>query len=279
MRFALSDAPMGPKSCLRLNLPEAARTGFRQPGGRYEGMVANANQARREFVAFHGDPARKAFYLERLRNHVRKDDVIQGAAEWNGGSWGVIGCTVHSSDRSRYEADLGIPTEVASLEEIIFERLPEEEAKRFSLEFLEAVPVGTDLSFVWPAIARWLLIDPKCGIIRFAQTPETRAAILLVADLYARVLRHEPVSPQRFRDAVQIAGPLGEGVAAQVVSGAAEAVFDTTQITAWTVGRACLIGPEQMWPAIKAKLLDLLRSARAHRSPAPLRQLRLAAAS
>ena len=191
-------------------------------------MVANANQARREFVAFHGDPARKAFYLERLRNHVRKDDVIQGAAEWNGGNWGVIGCTVHSSDRSRYEADLGIPTEVASLEEIIFERLPEEEAKRFSLEFLEAVPVGTDLSFVWPAIARWLLIDPKCGIIRFAQTPETRAAILLVADLYARVLRHEPVSPQRFRDAVQIAGPLGEGVAAQVVSGAAEAVFDTT---------------------------------------------------
>ena len=197
-----------------------------------------------------------------------KEEIIQGVAGWNGTKGGVIGCTVHSNDRSRYESDLGIPTEVASLEEIIFERLPEEEAKRFALEFLEAAPIGADLSFVWPAIARWLLIDPECGIIRFAQTPETRAAILSVADLYARVLRCEPVSPQQFRDAVQIAGPLGEGVAAQVVSGAAEAVSDTIQITAWTVGRACLIAPDAMWPAIKAKLLDLLRSARVHRSSA-----------
>jgi hypothetical protein len=241
-------------------------------------MVPNANQSRPQFVAFHGDPARKAFYLERLRSHVSKDEVVQGVAEWNGREGGVIGCTVHSNDRSRYEADLGIPTEIASLEEIIFQQLPEEEARRFSLDFLQAVPVGADLSFVWPAIARWLLIDPQRGIIRFAETPETRAAILLVADLYGRVLRGEPVSPQQFRDAVQIAGPLGEGVAAQVVSGAAEAVSDPIQITAWTVARACSVAPEELWPAIKSRLLDLLRTARAHRSPAPSRQLRLAAA-
>ena len=220
----------------------------------------------------------KAFYLERVRSHVHKEEIIQGVAGWNGTKGGVIGCTVHSNDRSRYESDLGIPTEVASLEEIIFERLPEEEAKQFALEFLEAAPIGADLWFVWPAIARWLLIDPECGIIRCAQTPETRAAILLVADLYARVLRCEPVSPQQFRDAVQIAGPLGEEVAAQVVAGAAEAVSDTIQITAWTVGRACLIAPEAMWPAIKAKLLDLLRSARVHRSSDLSPRFRLAAA-
>ena len=70
-------------------------------------------------------------------------------------------------------------TEVASLEEIIFERLPEEEAKRFSLSsFSKPSLIGADLSFVWPAIARWLLIDPERGIIRCAQTTETRAAIL-----------------------------------------------------------------------------------------------------
>jgi hypothetical protein len=242
-------------------------------------MVLNELQSKQALVAFHGDPARKAFYLERLRSHIDKDEIVQGAAEWNGGKGGVIGCTVHSSDRSRYEPDLGIPAEVASLEEIIFERLPRNDAKRFSLDFLEAVPVGADLSFVWPGIARWLLIDPERGMIRFAQTAETRAAIARVADLYARVLRREPVSPQQFRDAVQIAGPLGEGVAAQVVSGAAEAVFERIQITGWTVAKACSVAPEEMWPAIKAKLLDLLGSARAHRSPAPSRQLRLAAAS
>jgi hypothetical protein len=241
-------------------------------------MAPDATQLPREFAAFHGNSAVKAFYLERLRSHMHKEEIVQGVAEWNGDKGGVIGCTVHSNDRSRYEPDLGIPTEVASLVEILFERLPEEEAKLFALEFFEAVPVGADLSFVWPAIARWLLIDPKCGIIRFAQTPETRAAILLVADLYARVLRREPVSPQRFRDAVQIAGPLGEGIAAQVVSGAAEAVSDTIQITAWTVGRACLVAPDEMWPAIKSKLLDLLGSARAHHPAAFSHRIRLAAA-
>jgi hypothetical protein len=242
-------------------------------------MVLNALQSKQALAAFHGDPARKAFYLERLRSHVDKDEIVQGVAEWNGGKGGVIGCTVHSSDRSRYEPDLGIPAEVASLEEIIFQQLPEEQAKRFSLDFLQAISVGADLSFVWPAIARWLLIDPQRGIIRFAQTPATRAAILLVADLYARVLRCEPVAPQQFRDAAQIAGPLGEGVAAQVVSGAAEAVSDPIQITAWTVARGCSVAPEELWPAIKSRLLDLLRSARAQHSPAPSRQLRLAAAS
>ncbi len=242
-------------------------------------MVLNGIQSKQALVAFHGDRARKAFYLDRLRSHVRRDEIVQGAVRWTAGRGGVIGCTVHSHDRARYEPDLGIPAELASLEEIIFERLPAEEAKRFSLEFLEAVPVGADLSFVWPAIARWLLIDPERGIIRLAQTAETRAAIHKVAELYARVLRCEPVSPQQFRDAVQIAGPLGEGVAAQVVSGAAEAISDPIQVTAWTVGRACSVAPEEMWPAIKSRLLDLVRSARAHRSPAPLRQLRLAAAS
>jgi hypothetical protein len=242
-------------------------------------MVLNRIQSKQAFMAFHGDPALKASCLERLRSHVRRDEIAQGVAGWTAGKGGVIGCTVHSNDRCRYEPDLGIPAEVASLEEIIFERLPEEEAKRFSLEFLEAVPVAADLSFVWPAIAQWLLTDPERGIIRFAQTAETRAAIQRVADLYARVLRCEPVSPQQFRDAVQIAGPLGEGIAAQVVSGAAEAVSDPIQITAWTVGRACSVAPEEMWPAIKSKLLDLVQSARAHRSPARSRQLRLAAAS
>jgi hypothetical protein len=239
-------------------------------------MVLNEIQSKQALVAFHGDPAMKAFYLDRLRSHVRQDEIVQGVFKWTAGKGGVIGCTVHSNDRSRYEPDLGIPAEVASLEEIIFERLPEEEANRFSLEFLEAVPVGADLSFVWPAIARWLLTDPERGVIRFAQTAETRAAIQRVADLYSRVLRCETVSPQQFRDAVQIAGPLGEGVAAQVVSGAAEAVSDPIQITAWTVGRACLVAPDEMWPAVKSKLLDLVRSAPAHRAPALSRRMRLA---
>jgi hypothetical protein len=168
---------------------------------------------------------------------------------------------VDGSGTSRYEADLGIPEVLACLADMVLERLPDEEAKRFALEFVDAVPVGADLSSVWPAIARWLLTDPECGIIRFAPTTGTRSALKRVASLYARMLRSEPVSPQEFRDAVQIAGPLGEGAAAQVVSGAAEAASGPVEMARWTVAKACSVAPDAMWPALKRKLIELVRSA------------------
>jgi hypothetical protein len=80
---------------------------------------------------------------------------------------------------------------LAHLEEIIFERLPDDEGKRFAVEFLEAIPVGADLSLVWPAVAHWLLVDPRQGVIGSAQTNETRSAIEKVASLYARMLHGE----------------------------------------------------------------------------------------
>ena len=44
-------------------------------------MVLDADSVEAsDLVAFHGDPALKAFYLERLRSHVRQEEIAQGVA-------------------------------------------------------------------------------------------------------------------------------------------------------------------------------------------------------
>ncbi|MGG6283718.1 hypothetical protein ACQ4M3_19225 [Leptolyngbya sp. AN03gr2] len=47
------------------------------------------------------------------------------------------------------------------MEDRIFEGLENREAKEFPLEFLEAIPVGADLSNVWNLFAVWLLEEVK----------------------------------------------------------------------------------------------------------------------
>ena len=231
---------MGPRKLPPPERPRGSADGFRQPGKGMREMVQNAIQSRREFVAFHGDPARKAFYLERLRNHVRKDEIDprSGRVErWQGGRDRLHRPQQRSlSVRARpRHPDGSCLTRGDHLRAA---------ARGGSQAILSRISRGRPCRggpFVRLARHRSLAADrSRVRDHSIRADAETRAAILLVADLYARVLRREPVSPQRFRDAVQIAGPLGEGVAAQVVSGAAEAVFDTIQITAWTVGQGLL---------------------------------------
>jgi hypothetical protein len=59
-------------------------------------------------IAFHGDPAIKAFYLGRVRAH-RKADEIRHGFYWQGGKGCAVGCTLHSNSHTAYEDELGIP--------------------------------------------------------------------------------------------------------------------------------------------------------------------------
>ena len=45
-------------------------------------MVLNEIQSKQALVAFHGDATLKAFYLDRLRSHVRQDEIVQGVFGW-----------------------------------------------------------------------------------------------------------------------------------------------------------------------------------------------------
>jgi hypothetical protein len=143
-------------------------------------------------IAYHGDSAIKAEYLARVRAHREADELIHGTY-WKDGKGCAVGCTVHSGDHSRYEAELGIPIQLARIEDGLFESLPNGQAMLWPEAFLDAIPVGADLRIAYWQFMHWLLVDPTEGVIRFAKADRTKDAIGKVGDLYARLLRGETV--------------------------------------------------------------------------------------
>ena len=127
--------------------------------------------------AFHGDPAVKEKYLARLRAHHAADEIIQGVG-YNGSHGCAVGCTLNKHDHRAYENELGLPQWLARLEDRIFEGLPPKDAQQFAIDFLEAVPVGADVSKV-----RWQLASQRHrrDKERFAENKELYADELRAA--------------------------------------------------------------------------------------------------
>jgi hypothetical protein len=63
----------------------------------------------------------------------------------------------------------------------------------FPLRFIQAVPVGVDLSLVWPKFAIWLLGDEKDGVIKYVETDEQKKIIIDIVELYKRVIAGESI--------------------------------------------------------------------------------------
>src|SRR6185369_15748966 len=104
-------------------------------------------------LSYHGDPAVKAKYVARVEEHARLDRIVQGQG-WSKDDDGqyrgcAIGCTLENYEHARYPIELGVPVEIARLEDKIFESLPVDEAMQWPGAVLRAIPVGRDLSLVW----------------------------------------------------------------------------------------------------------------------------------
>ena len=138
--------------------------------------------------AFHNEPKIKEKYLDRVTMHEKADEIIKGQY-WENGKGCAVGCTIHSSNHASYETELGIPRIIARLEDGIFENLPNDLAKTWPRRFLEAIPVGADLSMVWPRFAVWLLLDKKYGVIQFAKTDAQKKAIKDVGNAYKAFIK------------------------------------------------------------------------------------------
>jgi hypothetical protein len=106
-------------------------------------------------LAFHNDNAIRQKYLDRVIAHKDADEIIQGAY-WENGRGCAVGCTIHGSEHAKYETELGIPQALARLEDRIFEGLTNGLAKEWPLRFLQAVPLGKDLSLVSWKFLYWL---------------------------------------------------------------------------------------------------------------------------
>jgi len=157
-------------------------------------------------IAYHGDISIKEKYISRMKAHIVADELVQGIGwESNGTTKGcAVGCTLNNYQHASYETELGIPRIVAHLEDRIFEGLSVEDAKDFPLSFLEAIPVGADLSNIYKHFFIWMLTDSEDGVIKFAKTDQTKDAIQKVSDLLGKSLLHE-VTIEEFRTVRDIA--------------------------------------------------------------------------
>ena len=158
---------------------------------------------------------KKDLLVAEIIRHREADQLMQGTyGQEKHGDWKgcAVGCAIHSlnltlgktystNDHSVYETELGIPELLAILEDRIFEGLSVEDSKTWPEKFMQAVPVEADLSLVWPKFAVWLLVDEKDGVLQYADSHRSIAAITRVAELYKKVIDGETVDRQTWRDA------------------------------------------------------------------------------
>lgn len=152
---------------------------------------------------FHGKQELKDMLIEEIKWHRSQDMITQGTyREEVDGKWRgcAVGCAIHSlnrklgknydfADYTVYETELGIPRAVVELEDRIFKELAKNLFLDFPLRFMEAVPVGVDLWYVFPSMMIFILNDCKQHA-----TPQTQNVMDDVIHLFQRQLAGEEVS-------------------------------------------------------------------------------------
>jgi len=189
-------------------------------------------------LAYHGDPKIKAKYLRRVRAHARADRLIQGTG-WDTESRRgcAVGCTLESYDHSRYPVELGVPVELAYLEDAIFEGLEPAKAKVWPALFLSSIKPGADLDRVWHQWAAETLREDLLPIQGVQERADIKEAIERVAGLHCRA-RTAKVTNEEWAAAAAAAA------AAARAAGAA----------AWVAAEAAA------WDKMAARLIRLLKS-------------------
>ena len=219
--------------------------------------------------AFHNDSLIKEKYITRLQAHYQADEIIKGQY-WKNGKGCAVGCTIHSSNHEEYESKLGIPKDIAHLQDLIFEGLPNKLAKQFPLEFLSSINVGADLKNVKNLFTIWLLTDQKYGVIQYV---DNKKVIQDVADAFAKNMI-SPFSVEEWEELrknandASIAGVYSDSkydvyssysAAAYSVAAAAYSVFSTTALYYASTAYSAKNTKLKWYIAASNKLIELLK--------------------
>ena len=94
--------------------------------------------------AYHGKIETKKFYVNRMKQHIKADELVRGNA-WDGEKGCAVGCTLNKYNHKAYETELGIPEWLAKVEDTLFEGMSLKKSKTFPKLFLEAIKPGVDL--------------------------------------------------------------------------------------------------------------------------------------
>jgi hypothetical protein len=224
-----------------------------------------------QVLAYHSDQEVKSAVLAQLQAHHDADEIIKGVY-WQRGKGCAVGCTIHSGNHVEYEPRFGIPQALARIEDRVFEGLPNDRAKLWPLQFMDAIRPGADLSRIWPQFAVWLLTDKSHGVIRHARTDALRAITAEISYLYARGETDRAVwyevwtRARAIRAAAATAYAAATAAAADSAAEAARAAEDTAAAAAYATAAYATDADDEAarqehFAAQADKLIELLRAA------------------
>ena len=112
----------------------------------------------------------KKMYIARVKAHRKADELVRGVTwESNGTQQGcAVGCTLHTYDHGRYPELLGVPEQIAHLEDWLFENMPTNHLM-WPERFLSAIQEGADLSKVYP---QWVVRTLKRRLVSLGNNDE-----------------------------------------------------------------------------------------------------------
>ena len=163
-------------------------------------------------LSFNNDPKLKELLLEEIIAHRKADLLYQGAYKKlvdGKEKFCAVGCAIHTlniklgktydeGDHQVYETELGIPRQLAYLEDRFFEKKEKEQAMVWPERFINAIPVGVDLSMVVPKFMWWLMGDIKQFI---KNNQRVLDVITTVENLYRRKVQGEIIKDEEWFDA------------------------------------------------------------------------------
>jgi hypothetical protein len=142
--------------------------------------------------------------------HFEMDNFIQGTYWDNDEQKGCsVGCMVKEYVQSNgnvewheaTEALFGVPRQLSYLQDRIFEMLPIEDAKKWTVRFMSAIPEGKDLSMVTTKLLLWIFTDED-GLLKFAKKrPDVLSVFNKVASLYQRKVDGETITKDEWLEA------------------------------------------------------------------------------
>jgi len=174
--------------------------------------------------AFYGNQELKSGLIDQVRGH-RLADQIRHGFYWQNGKGCAVGCAIHTGDKPHEECErrYGVLRLLVRLQDGIFEGLPSPEDVYWGERFWGAIPVGADLSLVWPQFALELLRDPGHGVLRYIQAERftrRKVAIEAVVEYY-----REWVDTQKKPAAASAADAAASAAADAAASDAAAAAY------------------------------------------------------
>ncbi len=227
-------------------------------------------RASKPMLAYKGKAKLKKRVLAKIAAQREAGRIAKGPSVSTGRSttWGAVGCLLEDPDggHKRYESELGIPGQLAHLEDTIFESLPDELAQAWPERFMGAIGVGADLEEVWPRFAVWLMVDERWGVFGATDDEEVRAICRRVADGYTRTRDGDPPSDEEAATLAKDAWSAWEAratvaTADQWAARAARATWDGRAAGAAPAAWAARNEWDQHVQASAGKLIELLEEA------------------